>query len=479
MAERFIGQRAIVLGGSVGGLLAARVLSDHFREVVVLERDPLPDEPSARKGTPHARHTHGLLSQGLVRLETMFPGLGAELVSFGAEQGDLVKNCLWHAAGGFHKQFASGLFGSAQSRALLEWLVRRRVTKISNVTLRGEIGVQRLLADGESRRITGVQYANRTHEGSALDSNNAFKSDRTEALSADLIIDATGRGSRLPQWLEDLHFTKPKEERVHIDLAYATRLYRRREGDLNGNMAIVVTQQPPNKRFAAMVQMEGGLWSLTMGGVLGDHPKLTDKGLLEFARGLPTPILADFLRTAEPASDILSYKYASSLRRRYEHLRSFPEGILPLGDAISSFNPVYGQGMTVAALESGALDECLSAGMSNLAKRYFSRVAKLVDTPWQIAVGSDYRNPGVEGRRPFGTNFINGWIDRVHRAAQHDPQAALAFHRVMNLLAPPSSLFHPALACRVLCSRGSTQPKKEAKAHFDLAPTMAFDSTWR
>src|SRR5262245_34273603 len=301
MSERFSGQRAIVLGGSMGGLLAARVLSDHFREVVVLERDPLPDQPAARKGTPHARHTHGLLSEGLAKLEAMFPGFSTELVHHGAEQGDLVKDCLWHAAGGFHRQIASGLFASAQSRALLEWLVRRRVSLIPNVTLKGEIGVQRLLADSHRRCITGVQYADRSYSGGLLNSDTAFKSDRTEALSADLVIDATGRGSRLPQWLAELRFQRPQEERVHIDLAYATRLYRRRPDDLNGNVALVVTQQPPNKRFAAMVQMEGGLWSLTMGGLLGDHPQLSDAGLREFARGLPAPEIYEFIRTAEPA----------------------------------------------------------------------------------------------------------------------------------------------------------------------------------
>ncbi len=475
---RFFGERAIVLGGSIGGLLAARVLSDHFRQVVVLERDPLPDQPLPRKGTPHARHTHGLLSQGLTRLEAMFPGLGAELVAHGAEQGDLVKDCLWHAAGGFHRQIASGLFASAQSRALLEWLVRRRVGQLSNVAVRGQIGVQRLLADERRQRVAGVQFADRSHADRALSNSAAFKSERTEALPANLVIDATGRGSRLPQWLEELHFPRPKEERVHIDLAYATRLYRRRPTDLGGQLAIVVTQQPPNKRFAAMVQMEGGLWSLTMGGVLGDHPRLTESGLLEFARGLPTSELHEFLQDAEPASEILSYKYASSLRRRYERLREFPQGILPLGDSICSFNPVYGQGMTVAALEAGALDECLREGMDGLAARYFRRVARLVDTPWQIAVGSDLRNPGVPGPRPLGSSLVNGWLDRIHRAAQHDPEVALAFHRVANLLAPPASLFRPGLAARVLFCRPAP-PAKAKSTTAGLCPPLALDSSWR
>jgi flavin-dependent dehydrogenase len=474
---RFLGERAIVLGGSIAGLSAARVLTDHFRQVVVLERDPLPDQPAARKGTPHARHTHGLLSQGLARFEAMFPGIGAELAALGAEQGDLVKDCLWHAASGFHRQIASGLFASAQSRALLEWLVRERVGSIPNITLRGEIGVQRLLADGR-KGITGVQFADRRSEAGRLAAGAEFKSDRTEALSADLVIDATGRGSRLPQWLAELRLPRPKEERVHIDLAYATRLFRRRPGDLGGNMAIVITQQPPNKRFAAMVQMEGGLWSLTMGGVLGDHPQLTDAGLREFAAGMPTPELADFLRTAEPASDILSYKYASSLRRRYERVRHFPRGILPLGDSICSFNPVYGQGMTVAALEAEALDLCLRGGLAGLAGRYFRRVARLVDTPWQIAVGSDYRNPGVPGRRPLGTDLVNRWIDRVHRAAQHDTHVTLAFHRVANLLAPPASLFHPGVALRVLWPQGKSATRAEPPAS-PMCSTMAWDSTWR
>lgn len=434
------GRHAIVLGGSIGGLLAARVLAEHFAQVTVLERDPLPDQPLPRKGTPHARHTHGLLSQGLDTLEALFPGIGVELTAHGASRGDLVQDCHWHAGGGFHQQVASGMVASAQSRALLEWVVRRRAAQMPNIAIRDQIAVQRLVADDARQRIVGVLVTNR-------------RASVSDDLFADLVIDATGRSSRLPVWLVELGYLRPPEERVEINLGYATRLFRRREGDFGGRMAIVVTQTPPNTRFAAMVKMEGELWTLTVGGILGDHPPLSDEGFREFARGLPTPEVYEFLRAAEPASEIVPYTYAASLRRRYERLPRFPQGILPLGDSICSFNPVYGQGMTVAALEARALGDCLAGGSEHLAARYFRRVARLVETPWQIAVGSDLRNPDVQGRRTLTTRLVNAYLSRVHRAAHHDNAVALAFHRVANLLAAPASLFHPGIVARVLLPR--------------------------
>jgi 2-polyprenyl-6-methoxyphenol hydroxylase-like FAD-dependent oxidoreductase len=357
MTQTF-GQRALVLGGSISGLLAARALSNHFRQVTVLERDVLNDEPQHRQGTPQARHTHGLLARGLEVIEQMLPGTCAELVRHEVEQSDIVQRCLWHAEGGYHLQFASGLVGTGQSRTLLEWVVRRQVARLPNVLLRDQVSVNRLLADPSRRRIIGADVTDR-------------RSGISESLDAALLIDATGRGSKLPTWLEEFGYRAPREERVEIDLAYATRIFRRHESDFGGNRGVIHTLTPPNRRFAAIVNQEGRRWSLTMGGLLGDHPPLDEAGFIEFARGLPAPEIYEFVRTAEPISEIMSYRFPASVRRRYDRLRRLPEGLLPLGDAIVSFNPVYGQGMTLAAREAQLLGDCLVEGRDGLAS-YFT-----------------------------------------------------------------------------------------------------------
>jgi 2-polyprenyl-6-methoxyphenol hydroxylase-like FAD-dependent oxidoreductase len=199
-----------------------------------------------------------------------------------------------------------------------------------------------------------------------------------------------------------------------------------------------------------MIKTENAQWTISMGGMLGDHPTVTDAGLLEFARGLPTPEIYEFMRTAEPVSEIIPYHYPASVWRRYDELVQFPAGILPLGDAIASFNPVYGQGMTVAALEALALRDCLEDGIENVASRYSARVARLISVPWQIAAGSDLRNPGVCGRRTIRIRLANIYLNRVHQAAHRDGRVAVAFHRVSNLLAPPATLLHPCVLSRVL-----------------------------
>jgi len=248
-------------------------------------------------------------------------------------------------------------------------------------------------------------------------------------------------------------YERPRAEKVIVNLAYATRLFHRREETIGGRLGMVVTQSPPNRRFAAMIKMEGQLWTISMGGLLGDWPRLKDDGFCEFAKGLPTPELYEFLKTAEPASEIIPYKYPASVWWRYDRLRRMPQGILPLGDSIASFNPIYGQGMTVAALQARLLGDCLSDGRSHFSQHYFRRVADLIEIPWRIAAGCDLRNRGVKGRRTLAIRIGNAYLNRVHRAARRDPRVAIAFHRVANLMDSPVSLLRPAIFRRVVWPR--------------------------
>ena len=436
-------EHAVVIGGSMAGLLAARALAQHFRRVTILERDPLGERVEPRKGVPQGHHTHGLLASGLQVLETFFPGIRDELVARGSLIGDVVRDSLWHVQGDFHLQPESGLIGTTQSRPLLEATVRQRVLALPNVSLRDQISVERLLTDADHGCVQGVQLSDR-------------RADCGESLPADLVVDTSGRGSRMPQWLADMGYGLPREERLEVKLAYATRLFRRRPGDFSDFMALVVMQRAPNKRSGVALAIEDNRWSLTLGGMFDDTPPADEAGYVEFSRGLDSPIIHQFLRTAMPLSEIQIFKYPASVRRRYENLRRFPQGLLVMGDALCSFNPIYGQGMSTAALDAVLLGDCLRHGDERLAHRFFAGAAKIIDVPWQISATADFQFAEVRGRRPLLAGMINSYLALVHRAAHADPTVAIAFHRVANLLAQPASLFHPRILSRVLkhCWRG-------------------------
>lgn len=260
-----------------------------------------------------------------------------------------------------------------------------------------------------------------------------------------------------PQWLESLGYPKAEEERVEIALGYTTRFFRRHRADLNGDVAIIIPPTPSGKCGGVMIAQEGGRWTVTLTSHFGPTAPGELDGFIEFARRLPAPYIYDLVRRAEPMSEPTTSRFPASMRRRYEKLERFPEGYLVMGDAMSSFNPIYGQGMTVAALESTELKAVLAEGTGNLARRFFARASKVVDIPWSIAVGNDLRMPEATGPRTFGVKVINAYMAKLHKAAHHDPEVALAFHKVGNLLAAPPSVMHPRIALRVLW--GNLRPR--------------------
>jgi 2-polyprenyl-6-methoxyphenol hydroxylase-like FAD-dependent oxidoreductase len=297
-------------------------------------------------------------------------------------------------------------------------------------------------------RVTGVRLLRRG-AGSA-----------EESLSASLVVDASGRGSRSPAWLEALGYARPAEEQVRVGVGYVSREYRRRPEHAGGALAVNITPVPPNRRMGVMLALEDDRWMLTLVGYLGDHPPTDPQALEDFARTLPAPDIYDIIRTAEPLSAPIAAKYPASMRRRYDQLQRFPAGYLVLGDALSAFNPTYGQGMSVAAMEAAALREALASGEQDLARRFFRTAAAIIDIPWRLAVGGDLRFAEVEGQRSNMQKLINGYLDRFHQAAQYDPVLVSAFGQVVSLLAPPASLLHPRLVVRVLRAN-----RRQARGH--------------
>lgn len=436
-----IGRCAVVMGASMAGLVAARVLSDHFSQVIVLDRDVLPTDAEARLGVPHGRHAHGLLASGLDALRRLFPSLEHRLLTAGAMTGDIVGSVRWHQHGHDKAKFNSGRRGLLVSRVLLESAVRDCVRALPGVQVLDGRHVRELLPSPDYSRITGVRAS--------------LRGESPDDIAADLVVDATGRASRSPDWLAQLGFPAPTEDRVHVDIGYTTRIYRRHPTDLDGDRGVVTTPKPPRAtRAGFMLAVEGDRWMVSLSGWCGDRAPTDPAGFLEFARTLPRPYIYDVIARAEPLSHPEAFAFAANVRRRYERLRRFPGGYLVLGDALCSFNPIYGQGMSVAALEGCALADTITnwPTLDGLAFRFFDRAAAILDGPWTIAASGDFAFEGVTGSRPFGTRAINWYLNHVHRAASTDHDVCRAFFDVANLVAPPTCLFAPSIAARVLAT---------------------------
>lgn len=429
--------RVVVLGASMAGLLAARALSESYGEVVLVDRDSLTGGAIARRGVPQGRHAHGLVAQGQQILEELFPGLTDELVRAGVRVGDFSGDIQWYFGGRRMRPSRSGLLSLAATRPVLEHHVRRRVFAIPQVTVRSGHSIDGLVTDQNGDRVVGARV---TPEG-----------EEPTTLESDLVVDATGKGSRTPAWLEELGYDRPPEERVGIRLAYTTRHYRLRSNPFGEDIAIIPAATPSHPRGAFFYPIPGGEGhvQLTLTGVLGDYPPTDPDGFTEFARSLPIPDVHDAIVDAEPLDEPTRIHYPASVRRRYEDLRRFPEGFLVVGDAVCSFNPVYAQGMTVAAREALTLRRHLRATEPLTATRFFRDVGRDVQAPWELAAGADLGYPGAKGRRTLKTRLANAYTSRLQRAAEHDARLSEAFVRAAGLVAPPQSIMRPNLLLRV------------------------------
>ncbi|MDX2141632.1 MAG: hypothetical protein SF123_26330 [Chloroflexota bacterium] len=433
-------QHAVVLGGSIAGLFTARVLSDHFANVTIVERDPVHDEPESRKGQPQTRHLHGALAPTLNFIRTYMPGVEQALVEGGALVGDFGEKVRWFHAGQYRVEgHHLGIEGIVQSRPFLEWHVRRYVTGLKNVRLLAETAAEALVTDAERMRVTGVRVTHRDR-GSE------------EVLPADLVVDVTGRASCTSKWLQQLGYEAPEEEAVKVRVGYATRLYRRVVDPACPPQSIFITPKTPNgKRGAILFPIEGDRWIVTVGGWHGDHAPADADGFTEYVRTIGASDIYDVIVRAEPLSDVLLYKYPASRRLRYERLKRFPEGLLVLGDAVASLNPIYGQGMSSAAKQVEVLTDVLKRGSLQGAWRgFFRRTAQVINQPWRVSVGEDFRYPETEGKAPFALYPVNYYIHLVHQATYRDVVVYRQFVRVMHLLAPAASLMYPHIMLRVL-----------------------------
>jgi 2-polyprenyl-6-methoxyphenol hydroxylase-like FAD-dependent oxidoreductase len=422
--------RVVVVGGSMAGLFAARAMSHQAASVVVVERERLTDAVAPRGHVPQGRHLHLLLSAGLDLLRDWFPGIEDELVSQGAVRADGYG--AWVHQGGAYR--ARGDWGRpvlCLTRPLLEHVVRARVAALPGVTVEDGVTVERVGVAG--RRVTGVVV------------------DGVER-PADLVVDCSGRNSRIAHDLATSGLLEPPVTRVGIDIGYASFLMRRSPGDFEGDFVVCI-DNPGSFRGGSVLPVEGDRWQVTLAGVHGDAPPTDEEGIRAFTASLPSPVVGQLVERCERLSEIATYRFPSSQRRHYEKASDLLEGFVTLGDAASSFDPIYGQGMSSAALQAGVLDHVAQvAGVLSpeLPKRFHRKAARVINAPWRIAVGGDFGHPATAGPKPAGTAQLNGYIRLVVRAAHISVPVARAVNRVLQLADPPTALLRPSTVVRVL-----------------------------
>lgn len=444
----------------MAGLLAAGLLARHFERVTLVERDRIEDGPQPRKGVPQGTQTHILLRRGLDIVSDIFPGVPVELRVAGAQVLDLSADCEWFVAGIWRKRINSGVNMYSQSRPLFEWKVRAKLAAMPRVRILDGHETAGFLT-GDGGRITGV----RVREPGA---------EQETALEADLVVDASGRGSRTPQWLEAAGHARVEETLLKVDVGYSTRLYRPPPGAGDAWKALIVSADlPRTRRSGSIVPIEGGLWSVTMCGWLKDGPPADDAGFLAYARSLAQPHFHEALRSAEPVSPIRSYRFAHSQWRHYERLARPPEGLLVLGDAYCSFNPMYAQGITVSALQVELLGECLGEGLDGLPRRFYERAGKLVKMPWSMGSSEDLRLPEVEGPRQPGIGLLYWYGDRFQRLTAVDDESIRTFVQVMHMLKPPTAMFSPKLVLKALTRRTKGEGLNKGPLLRDAAASAA------
>jgi 2-polyprenyl-6-methoxyphenol hydroxylase-like FAD-dependent oxidoreductase len=435
----------------MAGMLAARVLSEHFDRVTIIERDRYPETPTARPGLPQARHVHVLLTRGRMILEEFFPGVIDELKTAGAQSADSGLDLAWLTPAGWGKRFQSNQEFLSFTRDLLDYVVRRRVAALDKARFIEGHEVTGLLTDPQGERVTGLTMRLR----------NETNTDGAETrIFADLIVDASGRASKAPQWLQALGFPTPEETLINAHMGYASRLYRRPAGWRAEWKAAYSQAAPPQQPRAGIIfPVENDCWMVSLAGGGGDYPPTDEAGFLEFARSLPSPLIYEAIKNAEPVTPIHGNRSTLNRLRHYERLPRRPENFVVMGDGVCAFNPVYGQGMTLAAMSALELRDCLrltrrrnaNNDLTGLAEMLQQRLAKISAYPWMMATSEDSRYHKTEGAQSgLKLKLLHWYMDQVIYLTTKSVSARSLFMAVQNLLRPPAVLFSPGMFIRVL-----------------------------
>jgi 2-polyprenyl-6-methoxyphenol hydroxylase-like FAD-dependent oxidoreductase len=423
---------AVVLGAGFAGLVMAGALAESYQWVTVIERDPAPAPGEYRRGVPQGRHAHNLLPGGARAVEEIFPGIAGEMAADGAVVADMLTGYRFHFAGRELPQVPIGARAVQATRPFFERHLRRRLLGRDGVRLLLGAEVAGLVADDAHARIIGVHIV--WKDGS----------DSEETLAADLVVDAMGRGGRTPAWLEQLGYQRPEQDRVDVDVAYASQLIRLTPEGVKRAGYLVGGDIKGIPRSILLLAVEGGQHLLTLTGTgPQNRPPADEPGFTDFLGAAAPPDIFQAVLEAERTGTIATHRFPAALWRHYERLPRFPEGLLVTGDALCSLNPLNAQGLSVAAMEAVALRRCLATGRGNLASRYFEAAARIVAGPWQTVGGTA---PPATSRARLQAAVMK----RVTTAATRDSAVAAQLARVMALLDPPTRLMRPRVLWGVL-----------------------------
>jgi 2-polyprenyl-6-methoxyphenol hydroxylase-like FAD-dependent oxidoreductase len=442
-----IGRTAVVIGAGIGGLSAAAAVSEFFSQVIVLERDELPDHPAPRPSVAQGRHPHLLLVGGLRALEQLFPGFGDDLAAAGAVRYQVgidirIERPEFHP----YPQRDFGLHSYAMSRPLIEFVARRRAAQLSNVTLRARCRVREIIAAGGGNGVQGVRIENR-------DSG-------AETLSADLVIDASGRGVPTLAFLKACGHALPPESSIGIDITYATATFAIPDSAPADWKVLAVMGDPQNRSGGGVFPLEGRRWMVTAAAMHGEKPPGEANGFMHHVQQMRTPTMYEAIRGAERIGDIERFLFPASVRRYFERLESFPRGLLPVGDAICHFNPIFGQGMSVAAIEACELKNLLMAlanqadPLARLALPFFAAITPVVDAPWGVA-NLDFVYPKTRGVRPAGFDGTLMFAAALTRLAAREPETHKLMTEVQHFLRSSDAYREPALMQRIKAEMAS------------------------
>lgn len=435
-----LGGHAVVIGGSIAGLMAARVLSDFFDRVTVLERDEIEEGPAIHKSIPQGNHFHGLLQGGQEVLSSFFPGFVEDLRHHGAIRLRMGDNVAWYLPDGkAYNQTGSvrvphdlGFEAHSASRGLFEFLIRRRALALPNV--RFETGVTvRELACGEGR-VHGVRC------------------DRSRSLDAELVLDAGGRGSRVPKWLYELGFGQPTETAITVDIAYSSAYFRRPRLYESESLVFIAGPPPNFIKRGTVCEIEDDRLIVTLIG-RGVVPPTDEQGFFDFARSLHSPLICQLIHQTERLSPIVPHRFAANVQRHYERMPDFPEGLLVLGDAVCCFNPAYGQGMSAAALQARALQQALAecdGEIDGLTTVFFRKAAEINSGPWTFVATLDFAFPQTRGERPPGLKEQAQYMAALDRLQADDIELERLVTGVFLMTQPLSILHQEPLRSRVL-----------------------------
>lgn len=442
-ANRFLGEKALVIGGSIAGLLAARILSEFYEEVLIIEKDKKNEKDLARTGVPQGLHGHALLKSGEEILTELFPGIVDELIADGSVKSDFTSKLAWNHHGSWKMKYHAGVSIIQQSRPFLEWHIQRRLEMIPNISFLYGTKAIKLLINSDSTEVTGIEIQ---------------KDGATATYTVDFVVDASGAGSTTSNWLQQLGFDTPEKTEVKVNLFYASRIYSELSSTNKEWNNLLVYPNPPSQNHGGSISpIENQRWMVTLLGYGVDSPPRNGDEFLQYSKNLERPDVYEAIKNARPETDVSVYRFPALWRFSYERLKRFPNRLVVIGDAYCRIDPVFGQGMSIAALEAIALKKQLQKALQKNSLRHISlnthrSFSKIIDVPWLIALTEDFRFSHTVGNKPFGLPLLKWYVKRVILACENNQHVYGKLINVLQLKAHPVSLFAPTTLKAVLFS---------------------------